>query len=145
MEDVYDVFVVGAGAAGLTAAAYCARSGLRTLVCERARKTGGLVASFSHEGFTFDAGIRAFEDSGVIVPMLRSLGVSLSFVKNPVSIGIGNRRVRLAGKESLRAYADLLRSFFPDQSGEIDAIMAGNRNQYAVYGRALWHRKSAVS
>ena len=85
MNKTVDVLVVGAGAAGLTAGAYCAKAGLSTLVCERAEKVGGLVGTVTHDGFAFDAGIRAFEDSGVITPMLRSLGITLELVKNPVS------------------------------------------------------------
>ena len=123
MNRTVDVLVVGAGAAGLTAAAYCAKAGLNTLVCERAEKVGGLVGTFFHEGFAFDAGIRAFEDSGVITPMLRSLGISLDFVKNPVSVGIADRKVRLVGEESLTPYAELYKSFFPQESAAIDAIV----------------------
>ena len=67
MNQTYDVLVVGGGIAGLTAAAYCAKTGLQTLVCERGQMTGGLVNSFSSRGYTFDAGIRALEDSGVIL------------------------------------------------------------------------------
>lgn len=124
MKDTCDVLIVGAGAAGLTAAAYCAKAGLDTLVCERAERIGGLVGSFEREGFVFDAGIRAFEDSGVLTPMLRSLGISLDFTQNPVTIGICDRSVRLEGERSLCDYADLFRSIFPDQSGAIDAIIA---------------------
>ena len=40
---VYDVLVVGAGMAGLTAAAYSVKAGLKVLVCEKEEKTGGLV------------------------------------------------------------------------------------------------------
>ena len=123
MKESYDVLIAGAGAAGLTAGAYCARTGLSTLLCERAKKPGGLVNSFEHQGFTFDAGIRAFEDSGVIAPMLRSLGITLEFVKNPVTIGIADRRILLGGKQSLRDYADLYKSFFPEESAQIDAIL----------------------
>ena len=123
MNHTVDVLVVGAGAAGLTAAAYCAKAGLNTLVCERAEKVGGLVGTFTHEGFAFDAGIRAFEDSGVISPMLRSLGISLELVKNPVTVGIAQRNVRLVGEESLTPYADLYKSFFPEERAAIDAIL----------------------
>ena len=123
MKESCDVLIVGAGAAGLTAGAYCTRAGLSTLICERAEKPGGLVNTFAHNGFYFDAGIRAFEDSGVITPMLRSLGITLDFVKNPVTIGIADRRVLLGGKESLRDYANLYKTFFPGESAQIDAIM----------------------
>ncbi len=124
MTNSVDVLVVGGGAAGLTSAAYCAKAGLSTLLVERAAHTGGLVNSFQREGFTFDAGIRALEDSGVIAPMLRSLGIDLPLVRNPVSVGIQDRWVRLESKASLADYANLYRTFFPDQASEIDAIIA---------------------
>ncbi|MDD4312351.1 MAG: FAD-dependent oxidoreductase, partial [Eubacteriales bacterium] len=78
----FDTLIVGGGIAGLTAAAYCAKAGGSALVCERGQTVGGLVNCFSRDGFVFDAGIRALEDSGVITPMLRSLGLSLELVKN---------------------------------------------------------------
>ena len=124
MNETFDVLVVGGGAAGLTAAAYCAKAGYSTLVCERWEKTGGLVDTFQYRDFSFDAGIRALEDSGVITPMLRSLGLSIEFVKNPVTIGVKDRAVRLNGEESLSEYADLYKSIFPQESAAIDAIIA---------------------
>jgi len=124
MNETFDVLVVGGGVAGLTAAAYCAKAGQSTLVCERAEKTGGLVDTFTYKGFSFDAGIRALEDSGVISPMLRSLDLPIEFVKNPVTIGIADRKVSLSGEDSLSEYADLYKSFFPHESVAIDAIMA---------------------
>ncbi len=123
MNGIYDVMVAGGGAAGLTAAAFCARAGLRTLLCERNEKTGGLIHTFHHRGFSFDGGIRAFEDSGALLPMLRLLGIDMDFVQNPVTIGIGERSVRLNGKESLAGYAALLCSYFPQNAGEIERIM----------------------
>jgi len=55
--DTRDVLIVGAGIAGLTAGAYLARAGLKVLLCEKEKKTGGLVNSFEHNGFTFDGGM----------------------------------------------------------------------------------------
>ena len=45
MASSYDVVVVGGGHNGLVAAAYLARSGLRTLVCERRTVAGGAAVS----------------------------------------------------------------------------------------------------
>ncbi len=84
-----DVLVVGGGMPGLTAAAYLSRAGLRVLLCEKEKVTGGLVNSFEYKGFVFDAVIRAIENSGIALPMLRQLGIDVEFLPNPVSIGIG--------------------------------------------------------
>ncbi|NLD03742.1 MAG: FAD-dependent oxidoreductase, partial [Clostridiales bacterium] len=85
----YDVIVAGGGMAGLTAAAYLSRAGQRVLLCEKEDRLGGLVGSFSHHGYVFDAGIRAMENSGVLFPMLRQLGLDIPFVKSGVTIGVG--------------------------------------------------------
>lgn len=44
-EELYDVVVVGSGAAGLTAAYVCANEGLRTLLCEKTPFVGGTTAT----------------------------------------------------------------------------------------------------
>jgi len=117
-----DVLIAGGGASGLTAAAYCAKAGLSVFLCEKSARLGGLVGSFERGGFTFDAGIRAFEDSGVLTPMLRSLNIDLPMVQNPVSLGIAGRWARLSGRESAADYAALLASLFPENAEEIAAI-----------------------
>ncbi len=114
------VLVIGGGLAGLTAAAYLSRAGIPTLLCEKETKTGGLVNSFDYQGFVFDGGIRALENSGIVRPMLRQLGIDLPLIRNGVSIGIGSEVINLASKDSLRDYLDLLRRQFPEQSREID-------------------------
>jgi phytoene dehydrogenase-like protein len=78
----YDVVIVGGGIAGLTAAAYLCNSGYQVVVCEKEKKVGGLVNSFNYKGFTFDGGIRAIENSGIVMPMLRQLGLHIDFVDN---------------------------------------------------------------
>lgn len=123
-ELCYDVIVVGAGIAGLTSAAYTAKAGYRTLLCEKSEKPGGLVGSFSRQGFTFDAGIRAFENSGIVFPMLRQLGIAIEFVKNPVVIGIEDTQMTLEGVESLADYAAMLTEKFPENEAEIDTIIS---------------------
>ncbi len=81
---IFDAIIVGGGIAGLTSAAYLAKAGKSVLLCEQQEKCGGLVNSFERDGFTYDGGVRALEDSGVLFPMLRQLGISLNFVPNVI-------------------------------------------------------------
>ena len=82
----YHTIIVGGGIAGLTAAAYVAREKKNVLLIEKNDACGGLVSSFKHKGFQFEAGVRALEDAGIIIPMLEDLGIELDFVKSPVTV-----------------------------------------------------------
>src|SRR4030042_7163529 len=104
----YDAVVIGGGIAGLTAASYLAKSGNTTLLCEKENKCGGLINTFEREGFVFDGGIRAIENSGVVFPMLKQLKLDIEFVKNHISIGIEDWVVRIKSEESIKEYQELL-------------------------------------
>jgi phytoene dehydrogenase-like protein len=118
-----DALVVGGGMAGLTAAAYLSRAGLQVLLCEKEPRVGGLVNSFEHKGFVFDGGIRAIENSGIVLPMLKELGIGLDFLPSPVSIGIAGEVVRVANRDSLRDYQEFLARLFPGNRADIAAII----------------------
>ncbi len=117
-----DILIVGAGMAGLTAAAYLSKAGLKVLLCEKENKIGGLVNSFEYKGFVFDGGIRAIEDSGIVGSMLRQLGLRVEFLPNPVSVGIGKDVITVSSKESLGAYQELLEKHFPHNRQDIAGI-----------------------
>ncbi len=119
----YDVIVVGAGIAGLTSTAYLTKNGYKTVLLEKADKTGGLVNSFKYKGFTFDGGIRAFENSGILLPMLKQLGINIDFVPNPVTIGIEREFVKLKDRDSLTEYQELLSTKFPENIVDIENII----------------------
>ena len=110
----YDTIIVGGGIAGLTAAAYLSEAGRRTLLIEKNSECGGLVNSFSRDGFFFDAGVRALEDAGIIKPMLAELGIKLDVVKSPVSVGIGDDILNIENLGSLDRYSDLLKKIYPE-------------------------------
>lgn len=120
----YDVIVVGAGMAGLTATAYLAKSGFSTLLCEKGPTTGGLVHTFERNGFHFDGGIRAMENSGIILPMLKHLGLDVAFVRNRVSIGIEDRIIKVDSVEAVSDYETLLTDLYPESAADIAVIVA---------------------
>ena len=123
IQNTYDTIIVGGGIAGLTATVYLAREGQKVLLIEKNRELGGLVNSFSRNGFHFDAGVRALEDAGIILPMLKDLNIELEVVKSPVSLGIENDILNIKNIESLSEYRDLLKKFYPESEKEIDEVI----------------------
>jgi phytoene dehydrogenase-like protein len=126
-ENTYNTIVVGGGIAGLTSAAYLSREGQKVLLIEKNKECGGLVNSFIRDGFHFDAGVRALENAGIILPMLKELGIGLEFVKSPVSLGIENEIIQVESLSSLIEYRNLLTKLYPDCEGEIDVVLKNIR------------------
>ncbi|MCX6334679.1 MAG: NAD(P)/FAD-dependent oxidoreductase [Bacteroidia bacterium] len=122
-EKEYHSIVVGGGMAGLTCAACLAKEGRHVLLIEKNRECGGLVNTFSHNGFQFDAGIRALENAGIIFPMLKDLGIKLDTVKSPVSVGVEKDIINIEGIKSLSEYGNLLQRLYPESSDETDHLI----------------------
>ncbi len=109
--------------AGLTSAAYLAKEGRSVLLIEKNRECGGLVNSFTRDGFRFEAGVRALENAGIIFPMLKELGIELDVVKSPVSVGIESEILHIEDINSLTEYSNLLKKIYPENEAEIDEVM----------------------
>jgi phytoene dehydrogenase-like protein len=122
-ETRYHTVVVGGGMAGLTCAAYLAKEGKNVLLIEKNRECGGLVNSFSRDGFQFEAGVRALENAGIIFPMLKELGIELDVVKSPVSVGVEKEILHIKDIQSLSAYKELLKKLYPENEDEIDRVI----------------------
>ncbi|WP_430815275.1 phytoene desaturase family protein [Carboxylicivirga sp. RSCT41] len=122
-QNTYDSIVVGAGIAGLTSATYLARAGQKVLLIEKNKEVGGLVNTFTRDGFQFEAGVRALENAGVIFPMLKDLGIELDFVESPVSLGIENEIIHIKDIYSLKDYQQMLTRLFPEDKDEICNLM----------------------
>jgi len=118
----YDVVIVGGGIAGLTAAAYASTRGLKTLLIEKDEKFGGLVSGFQYKGYTFDGGIRAIENSGVVQPMLDQLKIDIEFTKSTVSLGLENDVIQIKSKDSVDEYSEILIKHFPKEEKAIKKI-----------------------
>ena len=126
-ETTYNTIIVGGGIAGLTSAAYLSREGKKVLLIEKNGECGGLVNSFTRDGFHFDAGVRALEDAGIILPMLKDLGIELEIVKSPVSVGIENEILNIENSDSLIKYSDLLTKLYPESEEEILEVIKNIR------------------
>ena len=126
-ENRYHSIVVGGGIAGLTAAAYLSKNGFKTLLIEKNNQCGGLVNSFKRDGFHFDAGVRALEDAGIILPMLKDLGIEIDTVKSPVSVGIEDKILDIKDINSLEEYRNLLIHFYPESKDDIDQFLKSVR------------------
>lgn len=62
----YDAIVIGAGNAGLTAAATLAKSGIRTLLLERHNIPGGCATSFCRGRFEFEVALHQLSGLGTV-------------------------------------------------------------------------------
>ena len=66
----FDVIIIGGGLAGLCTGAYLVRDGFTVIIFEQSAQTGGYFRSFVRNGFKFDAGLKAVENAGILIPML---------------------------------------------------------------------------
>ncbi len=125
----YDVVVVGAGNAGMTASAAMAKKGLKVLLLEKHNIPGGCGTSFCRGRFEFEvalhqlSGIGAPENPGPLRMMLQELGVidDLEFVEIPELFRVvmpGTIDVRLEPDKS-QVIAEL-QSHFPNEKEGIE-------------------------
>lgn len=120
---IYDAIIVGAGASGLTAAAFLAKYDRKILLLEKEPYCGGLVNTFVRDGFTFDGGIRALENAGALFPMLKQLGIEIDLIKSRVTLGIEDQIIHIDSYENLNDYENLLNALYPESKDEISAII----------------------
>ncbi len=119
----YDAIVIGGGMSGLTTSAYLVKAGYRVLLCEKEAECGGLVKTFERGGFVFDGGIRALENSGILFPMLKDLGLEVEFTRNTVTLGIENQVIRVDSEDCIADYQTLLSDLYPESRDEIAEIV----------------------
>ena len=119
-----EIVIVGAGMAGLTAAAYLARENHNVLLLDKNDRSGGLLNTFDYDGFFFDAGPRAFVNSGIVKPMLKDLGISWDFLENRISIGVEDQLFRVDSMDSISEYRQMLVNLYPENIGDIENIIA---------------------
>ena len=131
------IIIVGAGMAGLTAAAYLGKENYNVLLVEKNDRTGGLISTFNSGGFFFDTGPRAYINSGIVKPIFSDLGIQWDFLKNPISIGIEDQLFRIDSMNELQEYRRVLTHLFPGNKDDINQIIS-IISQLSEYTRVLY-------
>jgi phytoene dehydrogenase-like protein len=129
--------IVGAGMAGLTAAAYLSRENFDVLLLDKNDRTGGLLSTFESNGFSFDSGPRAFINSGIVKPMFKDLGIHMEFLENKISIGIEDQLFQINSMEDLQKYKQVLIHLYPESEASIAKIIS-YIDQLSGYNKVLY-------
>jgi phytoene dehydrogenase-like protein len=131
------IVIVGAGMAGLTAAAYLCRENFNVLILDKNDRTGGLLGTFESNGFHFDSGPRAFVNSGIVKPMFKDLGIHWEFLENIISIGVEDQLFQVNSMDDLQKYKQVLIHLYPDSREDIEKIIP-LMFQLSGYNRVLY-------
>lgn len=166
----WDVAIVGAGVAGLSAAALLARSGRRVLVCEAHDRPGGYCSQWRRTlrqqagpvPFVFDAGVHdvsGLHDRGGVQALLRHLGVEdrldwrrmdrdMVIPAGTVRLGPGRDGVAAAisglhpgAEPGLTAFLTEMEAVFHDMYGEVEHTHGIPRMPREVDRVMAWPRR----
>ena len=122
-EEKSKVVIVGAGMAGLTAAAYLIRENYEVLILDKNDRCGGLLHNFQSNGFAFDTGPRAFVNSGIMKPILKDLEIDWEYLENKISVGVEDQIVQFDSIDSLEDYKQMLIKLYPESVEDIEKII----------------------
>jgi thioredoxin reductase (NADPH) len=111
-SQIYDVIIIGAGAAGLTAAIYTSRENLNTLLLDKAQ-TGGLTATTelveNYPGFPEN--INGMALMGKFAEQAKRFGSNIAEFKEVESVKPEGKRIKVrTSKEEYQAYSVIVAS-----------------------------------
>jgi len=135
------VVVVGGGISGLVSATLLAKKGVRVTLIEKNDICGGLLNSFTVDGFIFDGGIRAIENAGMIIPMIDELNLDLTLLPSKVSLGIENEVIHTETEESINDYEILLKHMYPESIEDVEKVIKIIKD-FNVYMKVLFGDES---
>jgi phytoene dehydrogenase-like protein len=122
-----DVVVIGAGVAGLTAAAYLSQVGMSVCVLEQQHKPGGLAGAFPRRDYLFEQSLRwivGCHPGGTLNTCREELGLNLSFKQlDPCSRQIGPGFDILLSS-NVGQWTDELCRLFPKEAEGIRRLVA---------------------
>ncbi|UCD83688.1 MAG: NAD(P)/FAD-dependent oxidoreductase [Deltaproteobacteria bacterium] len=120
----YEAIIIGSGIGGLTAGAYLAREGVKVLICEMHSQPGGYLTSFKRQGYTFDGGIQGLQDGGMLLAMVKDLGLKdrIEFHKCKYAVAGSDFFLPIDKVSDVVTFYDNLKRVFPEQVPGLDHI-----------------------
>ena len=120
-----DVLIVGGGLGGLCAGAYLSQAGLRVTICEQSDQTGGYFRGFTKDGFYFDTGLKAVENAGMLIPMLRQLGIEdeIRLRWSKCCLAFPDKAFPLASPRDIHDFYTHLADHFPSSRKGLEALL----------------------
>lgn len=144
----YDIVIIGAGIAGMTAAIYAARAGKKTLVLESGAEGGQIINSTSIENWPGDYKITGADLTQKIKDHSKKLDVEFDYVKiNKIEKNGDNWHIISEDDEAFEASSIILAlGTEPRKMSEKQTLDAGNRaiSYCATCDGALYKNKPVV-
>lgn len=141
MERTDRVVIVGGGISGLTTATSLAKRGVKVLLIEKNDVCGGLVNSFTRDGFLFDGGVRALENAGMVKPMLEELEIDIALYGSRVSVGVEDEIIHVETQDSVNEYETLLKNMYPESHDDVERVI-GVIKKFDEYMKVLFGNDS---
>ena len=136
MNNEWDVIVIGAGLAGLTAARYLQSAGIPTLVIESSERPGGRVKSDLIDGFTLDHGFQVFNPQ---YPNLKNTGLLPTLGFTPIALPFSPFRVVGGVRTPKDLLTPFLRGVFLTEPSQVSS-----RVRWEIYKSFLRGRPGLV-
>ena len=96
-----DVLIIGAGAAGLTAAIYCGRSGLKTLLCESASAGGKILSIDNIENYPAFKSVKGAELADRMREQAEKSGAEISEFDKIISVDFSGTEKNVSSKNTI--------------------------------------------
>ena len=141
MNSKNQVIIVGGGISGLTTATSLIQRGIDVRLIEKNETCGGLVNSFTRDGFLFDGGVRAIENAGMVKPMLSELGIDLTLYQSKVSLGVEDEVINVESEENVLDYEMMLKHMYPESLDDVEKVI-GVIKKFDEYMKVLFGNDS---
>ena len=145
----YDIIVIGAGLAGLTAGAKLAKEGKKVLLVEQHSVPGGCATTFKRKDFLFEVGLHEMDGlhpADMKTRIFRDLGVfdHVKFIRVPEFYRFVHQDYDIVVPHDPAAAKAILLKHFPDEESGIDAYFYQLLNARQIIKNSAGQREKSL-